>query len=119
MLTRRHFLTASAGAGMASALPTVALRAQTVSKPARLLVGFPAGGSIDAVARLIVEHMKGYAPSMIVDNRPGAGGRLALDALKGSEPDGSVALITPGDQLTLFRTSTAGLATSPWRILRR
>lgn len=102
MLTRRHFLTASAGAGMACALPPVVLRAQTISKTARLLVGFPAGGSIDAVARLIVEHMKGYAPSLIVDNRPGAGGRMALDALKGSEPDGSVILITPGDQLTLF-----------------
>ena len=102
MLTRRRFLSASIGTGMAGALPPFASRAQTVSKPARLLVGFPAGGSIDAVARLVVEHMKGYAPSMIVDNRPGAGGRMALDALKGSEPDGSVALITPGDQLTLF-----------------
>ena len=102
MLTRRHFLGASIGTGMAGLLPTFASWAQTVSKPLRLLVGFPAGGSIDAVARLIVEHMKGYAPAMIVDNRPGAGGRMALDALKASESDGSVALITPGDQLTLF-----------------
>ena len=102
MLTRRRILGASIVTGMAGLLPPFASWAQTVSKPARLLVGFPAGGSIDAVARLVVEHMKGYAPSMIVDNRPGAGGRMALDALKGSEPDGSVALITPGDQLTLF-----------------
>jgi tripartite-type tricarboxylate transporter receptor subunit TctC len=102
MLTRRHFLGASIGTGMAGLLPTFASWAQTVSKPLRLLVGFPAGGSIDAVARLIVEHMKEYAPAMIVDNRPGAGGRMALDALKASESDGSVALITPGDQLTLF-----------------
>src|SRR5690349_20968484 len=39
---------------------------------------------------------------MIVDNRPGAGGRLPLDALKGSDPDGSVMVLTPGDQVALF-----------------
>jgi tripartite-type tricarboxylate transporter receptor subunit TctC len=73
-----------------------------MSGAARLLVGFPPGGSLDVVARLLVEHMKGYAPSMIVDNRPGAGGRLALEALKVGEPDGSLLALTPGDQLTLF-----------------
>jgi tripartite-type tricarboxylate transporter receptor subunit TctC len=39
---------------------------------------------------------------MIVDNRAGAGGRIALEALKAGEPDGSVAILTPGDQVTLF-----------------
>ena len=104
MLTRRRFVTAAAGAGMTCGLMHLSMpaRAQTVAKPARMLVGFPPGGSIDAVARLLVEQMQGYAPSIIVDNRPGAGGRLALEALKGSAPDGSVIAITPGDQLTLF-----------------
>ena len=46
--------------------------------------------------------MKGYAASMIVDNRPGAGGRIALEALKAGEPDGSLLALTPGDQVTLF-----------------
>jgi tripartite-type tricarboxylate transporter receptor subunit TctC len=115
MLTRRHFVMASAGAGMACGLMHLAnpARAQTVAKPARMLVGFPPGGSIDAVARLIVEHMQGYAPSIIVDNRPGAGGRMALDALKGSEPDGSVILMTPGDQLTLFPHTYSRLGYKP------
>ena len=63
---------------------------------------FPPGGSLDVVARLLVEHMKGYAPSLIVDNRPGAGGRIALEALKSGEPDGSLLALTPGDQVTLF-----------------
>ena len=39
---------------------------------------------------------------MIVDNRPGAGGRLPLEALKGGERDGSVMVLTPGDQVALF-----------------
>ena len=103
MLTRRRFLaTTVAGCGANTlGLPT-SPRAQTLNKTARIIVGFPAGGSIDSVARLLVSQMKGYAPSMVVENKPGAGGRLALDTLKHSEADGSVIVITPGDQLTLF-----------------
>jgi tripartite-type tricarboxylate transporter receptor subunit TctC len=67
-----------------------------------MMVGFPAGSAPDFIARLLVEHVKGYAPSMIVDNRPGAGGRLPLEALKGGERDGTVIALTPGYQLTLF-----------------
>ena len=66
------------------------------------MVGFPAGASPDFVARVLAEYVKGYAPSVIVDNRPGAGGRLPLDALKGGDPDGSVMVLTPGDQVALF-----------------
>lgn len=104
MISRRRFVTASASAGVAGpfAAFTSPLRAQTIASNARLLVGFPPGGSIDSVARLLIEHMKGYAPSMIVDNRPGAGGRIALEALKGGDADGSILAITPGDQVTLF-----------------
>ena len=65
-------------------------------------MGFPAGSSPDLVARLLAEHMKGYAPSLIVDNRPGAGGRLPLEVLKGTERDGSAMTLTPGDQVALF-----------------
>jgi tripartite-type tricarboxylate transporter receptor subunit TctC len=46
--------------------------------------------------------VKDYAPSIIVDNRPGAGGRLPLEALKGGERDGSLMVLTPGDQVALF-----------------
>jgi tripartite-type tricarboxylate transporter receptor subunit TctC len=66
------------------------------------MVGFPAGSSPDFVARLLAEYVKDYAPSIIVDNRPGAGGRVPLEALKGGERDGSLMVLTPGDQLALF-----------------
>jgi tripartite-type tricarboxylate transporter receptor subunit TctC len=96
MLTRRRFI-ASSAVGLACGSVGVVPRAlaQVVKKNARLMVGFPPGGSADAVARMLIEQMKGYASSMIVDNRPGAGGRMALDALKGSEPDGSVLVLSP------------------------
>ena len=72
--------------------------AQTISKPARILVGFAPGGSVDIFARLIAEKIRGeYAPNLVVENRPGAGGQLAVEALKNSVPDGSTMLLTsPG-----------------------
>ena len=117
MLSRRCFVTTSASAGLACALGGIAptARAQTLAKNARLLVGFPPGGSLDVVASLLVEHVKGYAPSMIVDNRPGAGGRIALETLKAGEPDGSLLALTPGDQITLFPHVYQRLSYDPLR----
>jgi tripartite-type tricarboxylate transporter receptor subunit TctC len=102
MLNRRRFLTIAAGANLAPYLLPAADAVAQIARPARLIAGFPAGGSIDVVARLIAEHTKGYAPSLIVENQPGAGGRLALEQLKGSAADGSAIVLTPIDQLALF-----------------
>jgi tripartite-type tricarboxylate transporter receptor subunit TctC len=105
MLSRRRFVTvAAAGAGIAAHPLLLARRAtaQTVAKPARMLVGLAAGGGVDAVARLLVEHVKGYAQSLIVENRTGAGGRIMLEVLKSAEADGSVMGIIPADQLSLY-----------------
>jgi tripartite-type tricarboxylate transporter receptor subunit TctC len=78
-------------------------RSQIVRNPARMLVGFTTGGSIDVVARLLVNEMKSYSSSsFVVDNRPGAGGRVALDALKDSAADGSVMILTPTGTITLY-----------------
>lgn len=102
MLHRRHLLLSAA----ASALPMAAL-AQTAPRPlltktARILVGFPPGGSADLMARALALHMADYAPQVIVENKAGAGGRLALDTLKGAESDGSTLVITPSSMLTLY-----------------
>jgi tripartite-type tricarboxylate transporter receptor subunit TctC len=104
MLTRRRFVTASAMAA-ASATSGFAPRlfAQSLQKPARIAVGFPPGGSSDVVARLIAERMRGaYAPAVIVDNRPGAGGRIVLDYLKQAETDGSVMVQTPASMVVIY-----------------
>jgi tripartite-type tricarboxylate transporter receptor subunit TctC len=102
MITRRHFVTASTGLACALAGLAPPARAQVIARAARMLVGFSAGGSIDVAARLLVEQIKDYAPSMYVDNVVGAGGRTALAALKAGVADGSVLALTPGDQITLF-----------------
>jgi tripartite-type tricarboxylate transporter receptor subunit TctC len=114
MLSRRCFVTASMCGGLASFLGNGA-QAATIAGNARLIVGFPPGGSLDVVARLLAEHMRGYAASIIVENRAGAGGRIALEGLKSAEPDGSVMVMTPGDQITLFPHVYQRLSYDPLR----
>ena len=51
---------------------------------------------------MLVDGMKGYSSAFIVDNSPGAGGRLALDALKNSPADGSMMILTPASMVVVF-----------------
>lgn len=76
--------------------------AATIQRPGRVIVGFPAGGSSDVTARLYAEKLRGeYAPSVVVENRPGAAGRIAVEAVKAAAPDGETWLQTPASMLTL------------------
>jgi tripartite-type tricarboxylate transporter receptor subunit TctC len=102
MPSRRRFITLSGAAACSELLVPSSGRADVVSHTARIMVGFPAGSSLDFVARVLAEYVKDFAPSIIVDNRPGAGGRLPLDALKSGVHDGSLMVLTPGDQVALF-----------------
>lgn len=64
--------------------------------PIKILVGFPPGGSTDLVARLLAERMAPLLKQpVIVENRPGAGGRMAAQALKASAPDGLTYMVAP------------------------
>ena len=78
----------------ASATP---LFAQTQALGAvRILVGFPAGGTIDVVARLLADKLKDeLGAPVVVESRPGAGGLLAAQALKQAAPDGRTLLLSP------------------------
>jgi len=101
MHTRRRFLRAAALGLLGGALPT-AVRAQGI-ETAKILVGFPPGGTTDVMARKIAEKLRGpYARSVIVENRPGAGGQLGVTALRDSPADGSTLLLTPSSMLTIY-----------------
>lgn len=89
--TRRTLLLA----GAALALPA-ALRAQGDKPPIRVLIGFPPGGATDAIARTVVERLPAeLGHPVIVDNRPGAGGRIAADALLAAPADGLNFMVAP------------------------
>ena len=62
----------------------------------KLVVGFPAGGSADLLARAVSDKLAtALGSTVIVENRPGSGGRLAAAVLKAAAPDGRTILITP------------------------
>lgn len=88
------------GAILAAGLAAPA-RAQTVGRNGRVVIGFPAGGSSDVVARLYAERLRGvYAPNMIVDGRVGAAGRIAVEHVRDADKDGTTYLQTPASMLT-------------------
>jgi len=67
-----------------------------VDKPVKLLVGFAPGGSADTAARLLADRIKDdLRQPVVVENRPGAGGRLVAEAVKNAPADGSVLMLTP------------------------
>lgn len=110
---RRRFLFGSAGGIASYTLGLSPTLSQPLHSTARILVGFPPGGPTDVVARLLAEQMKAYASSTIVENRPGAGGRVAMDALKNSAPDGSVMILTPAVAVALYPHVYKSLSYSP------
>ena len=83
-------------AGFAASLTLAAAAQAQVDKPVRLLVGFPPGGSADIAARLLTERIGAELKQpVVVDNKPGAGGRIAAELLKNAAPDGTTLLLTP------------------------
>ena len=64
--------------------------------PVRILIGFAPGGTSDVIARLIVDRMRiSLGTSVVVENKPGANGQLAAEALKNAAPDGRTLMISP------------------------
>jgi len=70
------------------------------AKPVRLLVPYPAGGPVDAVARILVPHLS-LGQNVIVENRSGAGGSIGADSVAKSAPDGYMMLIGNSGPMTI------------------
>jgi tripartite-type tricarboxylate transporter receptor subunit TctC len=98
---------------LARAIATVAIamaaalspgQAQVSGDTARIIFPFAAGGSGDALARLLAEHMRtALNQPVIVENRTGAQGRLGVIAVKSAEPDGKTILITPVAPMSVYQ----------------
>ena len=88
-LPRRRFLQLSAGAAALPAIARVAWAQTYPTRPVRLVVGFPPGGAGDILARLVGQWLQeSLGQPIIVENRPGAGGNIATEAVVRSSPDG-------------------------------
>ena len=73
-----------------------ALAQDKIDRPVKILVGFPAGGTADIMARAVADKMRDtLGQPVIVENRPGAIGRIAADAVKAAAPDGTTIMVMP------------------------
>ena len=116
MHTRRRLLTRMlATAAVASGTSAFA---QETKRLLRLVVGFPAGGGTDIIARLIADRVRvPFASSVIVENKPGAAARASVDFVKNAEPDGGTLLFTPDFPITVYPHSFRSLSYDPLRDL--
>src|SRR5262249_9456427 len=93
-LSRRNFLHLTAGAAALSAVSHVAWAQAYPSRPVRLIVGWPPGGAADVVGRLTGQLLsERLGQQFIIENRPGAGGSLAAEAVVRAPPDGYTLLM--------------------------
>ncbi len=77
--------------------------AQPAGTPIRLLVGFPAGGGSDAIARTLAEKLKDeLGTPVVVENRAGAGGQIAAQALKAAAADGHTLFLTHDHSISIL-----------------
>lgn len=99
-LSRRHLLAAAAAAtGTWMLGPALA----DTQRPVKLLVGFPPGGGTDAIARILAEPMKdALGAPVVVENRAGAGGQLAAQALKAATPDGTTLFLSHDHSISII-----------------
>ena len=100
-MTLRRTLLAT-GIALAAALGTPLAGAQT--KPIHLIVPYAAGGPLDVTARALAEQVKGSLGTVIIENKPGAGGNIGMDLVARSAPDGQ----------TIGVAAVATMAINPW-----
>jgi len=104
MNSRRTMLASVAFAAIAICLPAAAPAQIWPAKPIRVIVPFPPAGGTDVLTRQLVEKITAATKwTLIIDNKPGAGGNIGLDALAKSAPDG----------YTIGMGQTANLAINP------
>jgi tripartite-type tricarboxylate transporter receptor subunit TctC len=75
----------------------------------RIVVGYPPGATSDTLTRIVAEHMaRTLKQPLVVENKVGAGGRIANEQVKAAAPDGTTLLMTPVATMSIFPHSYAG-----------
>ena len=106
-MKRRQF---AALAAATFAVPAVLAQDRTL----KILVGFPPGGSVDVIARLLADKLRvSLGQNVIVDNKPGAGGRVALNEIKKAAPDGQTVVLSPSGAPVIHPWLIANLGYDP------
>ena len=99
-LPRRRILRLAAGAAALPALSRIARAQAYPSRPVRIVVGFPAGGALDTLARLMGQWLsERLGKPFVIENRPGAGSNIATEAVVRALPDGYTLLLVGPTQV--------------------
>lgn len=117
MTQRRQLVQAALGSSLLTMLGVQQARAEALEQ-ARILYGFPAGSAGDIVARRVAERLAGSAYTRnapLVENKPGAGGRISLDTLKASAPDGATLALSPFSCTSIYPHVYSKLTYDPVR----
>lgn len=93
-----------------SALSTAQAQAWPAAKPISLVVGYPAGGSVDLVARIIAEPLsKRLGTPVVIENMGGAGGTIGAQKVVSANPDGYTLLLGSGSEVSIARLYNAAI----------
>ncbi|RZL98811.1 MAG: tripartite tricarboxylate transporter substrate binding protein, partial [Variovorax sp.] len=119
-LSRRHFgASCLAAACLAAPFATLAQPAPWPSKPLRIVVPYPPGGSSDIIARAISQPLaEALKTTVLVENKPGANGNLGADYVAKSAPDGYTILLCDVGALAISPSVYTKLAFDPSKDLR-
>lgn len=115
MLNRRHFV---ATATSALALARTGSAFAQANGTGRVCAGFPPGSSADTLSRLLAQKLSTAGTPFIVENRTGAGGRLAVENIKNSPADGQSVLVTPDVMMVLYPHVFKALTYDPMKDFR-
>ncbi|HEX2543746.1 MAG TPA: Bug family tripartite tricarboxylate transporter substrate binding protein [Ramlibacter sp.] len=101
-ITRRQALQSTGAAALLAAVGRDAF-AQAQIETTKIITGFAAGGTSDTICRRVAQKLQGdFAKTAVVENRTGAGGQIAVTAVKAAAPDGATILQTPTSILTIY-----------------
>lgn len=115
-MQRKTFLTSLALAAGIATLP--GLGAAQAREPIRLVVGYAAGGVTDTVARIVAPHLgQELGNQVIVENKAGAGGRIATEHVKNAKPDGLTYMVGP-DGSAIFPSAMYTPATLRYDLMK-
>ncbi|VTU15720.1 Argininosuccinate lyase [Variovorax sp. PBL-H6] len=102
-LTRRHLLQTTGASALLASLGQQAFAQAQPFETARLITGFAAGGTSDTLCRRVATRLQpDYGKAVVVENRTGAGGQIAVTYVKGQPADGATILQTPTSILTIY-----------------
>jgi len=110
---RRQAIAALGGLALAPLALLARAQAFTPGQPIKVLIGVPAGGTQDVLTRAIAEQVRDTLGPLIVDNRSGAAGRIAVEAVKTAPPDGRTLLLGTASMMTMFPSAYRQLSYDP------